>query len=69
MDLTSLNNTDGPDNLAKWLDVNLFKNLEKNKEFFPAAICVFPNFTELIRKKLENTKINTAVVTTDFPSG
>jgi len=55
LDMTSLNSTDGPVSLSNWLDKNAFDVIKKNKDFYPAAICVYPNFTKLVRDKLVGT--------------
>lgn len=69
IDLTSLNSTDGPTSLDKWLDKVVFKILEKHPDVKPGAICVYPNFSRLVSQKLKGTGIKTAVVSTCFPTG
>lgn len=69
IDLTSLNSTDGPTSLDKWLDKVVFKVLETHPDVKPGAICVYPNFSRLVSNKLKETGIKTAVVSTCFPTG
>jgi len=64
IDLTSLDATDN--------ESSIFKLITKaNKGFnglHPAAVCVYPNFGNLVNKNI-NQEINTAVVAGYFPSG
>lgn len=64
IDLTSLNSTDNIENITELVN-------KANKGFnntFPAAVCVFSNFGDYAKSKV-NSDINVAVVSTCFPSG
>ncbi|MBN2890733.1 MAG: deoxyribose-phosphate aldolase [Bacteroidales bacterium] len=68
IDLTSLNSSDTYKKIAEMTQkVNEFKN---NFPEMPnvAAICVYPNFVQTVRKNLSVSGINLASVTGGFPS-
>ncbi len=68
MDLTSLNSTDTKSKIEKMVDkVN---NFPLNFPKYPsvAAICVYPNFAEVVKKGLNSQNIKVAVVGGVFPS-
>lgn len=46
MDLTSLNSTDGPQYLKQWVQDNVLEPSLLQSDLKPAAVCVYPNFTE-----------------------
>ena len=68
IDLTTLNTTDSDESVMDFTKkVNLFD------EQFPdldnvAAICVYPNFAEIVRSTLEIENVNIACVSGGFPS-
>lgn len=68
IDLTTLNTTDSDESVMDFTKkVNLFD------EQFPdldnvAAICVYPNFAEIVRSTLEVENVNIACVSGGFPS-
>lgn len=68
IDLTTLNTTDSDESVMNFTKkVNLFD------EQFPdldnvAAICVYPNFAEIVRSTLEVENVNIACVSAGFPS-
>lgn len=68
IDLTSLNTTDNDENILKFTEkVNQFD------DEFPdlknvAAICVYPNFVEVVRNTLDIDGIKIACVSAGFPS-
>lgn len=68
IDLTTLNTTDSDESVMNFTKrVNLFD------EQFPdldnvAAICVYPNFAEIVRSTLEVENVNIACVSGGFPS-
>ncbi|RFC54101.1 deoxyribose-phosphate aldolase [Brumimicrobium aurantiacum] len=65
VDLTSLNSFDSKNSVTSFLDTAL----EYQKQGFQvAAICLFPNFTELAAKKLKSSSIQLAVVAGNFPN-
>jgi deoxyribose-phosphate aldolase len=64
IDLTSLNSTDSNASIDELI-------MKANKGYLntlPAAICVFSNFGEIVKKKI-SPKINVAVVSSCFPTG
>ena len=64
IDLTSLNNTDSQENI-----ITLVNKANKGfKSTYPAAVCVFSNFGDYAKNRI-NSNINVAVVSTCFPSG
>lgn len=68
IDLTTLNSTDSDESVLKFTEkVNLFE------QEFPdlknvAAICVYPNFAQVVRDTLEVENVNIACVAAGFPS-
>ena len=68
IDLTTLNSTDSDESVMKFTEkVNKFDN------DFPdlknvAAICVYPNFAEVVKNTLDVDGINIACVSAGFPS-
>ncbi|MHC1691296.1 MAG: deoxyribose-phosphate aldolase [Bacteroidales bacterium] len=68
MDLTSLNSTDTKSKIEKM--VEKVNNFPVNFPKYPsvAAICVYPNFAEVVKKKLNSQDVNVAVVGGVFPS-
>ena len=68
MDLTSLNSTDTKSKIEKM--VEKVNNFPVNYPKYPsvAAICVYPNFAEVVKKKLNSQDVNVAVVGGVFPS-
>ena len=68
MDLTSLNSTDTKSKIEKM--VEKVNNFPVNYPKYPsvAAICVYPNFAEVVKKNLNSQDVNVAVVGGVFPS-
>lgn len=68
MDLTSLNSTDTKSKIEKM--VEKVNNFPVNYPKYPsvAAICVYPNFADVVKKKLNSQDVNIAVVGGVFPS-
>lgn len=68
IDLTTLNATDSPQSVARFVErVNAFD------EEYPelknvAAICVYPNFAQIVRTVLDVTDVEIACVSGGFPS-
>lgn len=68
IDLTSLKSTDSPSGIAKFTErVNDFEN-EHGDLPSVAAICVYPNFTQVVRTVLEVSEVEIAAVSGGFPS-
>lgn len=68
IDLTTLNATDTPQSVAAFTErVNAF---EAEHPELPnvAAICVYPNFAQIVRTVLDVTEVNIACVSGGFPS-
>lgn len=68
IDLTTLNATDTPQSVAAFTErVNAF---EAELPELPnvAAICVYPNFAQIVRTVLDVTEVNIACVSGGFPS-
>jgi deoxyribose-phosphate aldolase len=65
IDLTSLNNDDHNRHIER-LCLRAVELYEKGYEV--AAICVFPNFVEIVKKSIDQTTIKTAVVGAGFPN-
>lgn len=68
IDLTTLNTTDSDESVMKFT-----QNVNRFEEEFPdlknvAAICVYPNFAEVVRDTLEVEGVNIACVAGGFPS-
>lgn len=68
IDLTTLNPTDSPRSVAAFVDrVNAFD--EEHPELKNvAAICVYPNFAQIVRTVLDVTDVEIACVSAGFPS-
>ncbi|HNW49084.1 MAG TPA: deoxyribose-phosphate aldolase [Bacteroidales bacterium] len=68
MDLTSLNSTDTKSKIEKM--VEKVNNFPVNYPKYPsvAAICVYPNFAEVVKTNLNSQDVNVAVVGGVFPS-
>lgn len=68
IDLTTLNSTDSPKSVAKFVErVNDFDN-EYPELKNVAAICVYPCFVQLVRSVLEVSDVEIAAVSAGFPS-
>lgn len=68
IDLTTLNSTDSPQSVAKFVErVNEFDNDYPELKNV-AAICVYPNFAQIVRTVLEVSDVEIAVVSGGFPS-
>lgn len=68
LDLTSLNTTDHDIKIKNMIDA-----VNKFEHHFPdcpnvAAICVYPNFVDVVKKNLTAKDVNIAVVSAGFPS-
>lgn len=68
IDLTTLNSTDNDESVMKFT-----RNVNRFEEEFPelknvAAICVYPNFAEVVRDTLEVEDVKIACVSAGFPS-
>jgi len=68
IDLTTLNATDSPRSVADFTDrVNVFE--EAYGELPPvAAICVYPNFAQVVRTVLDVSEVEIACVSGGFPT-
>lgn len=68
MDLTSLHNEDTPASIGKLVGkVNSF--VKEYPEYpLPASICVFPNFSSVVREKLECGDVRVTAVSGCFPA-
>ena len=68
IDLTTLNTTDSKERVAAFTKrVNDFEN-EFPQLKNVAAICVYPNFAEIVRMNLDVTEVNICAVAAGFPS-
>lgn len=68
IDLTTLRSTDSPRSVADFTErVNAFDNEYPNLRNV-AAICVYPNFAQVVRTVLEVTGVDVACVSGCFPS-
>lgn len=68
IDLTTLNSTDSPQSVAKFVErVNDFDNEYPNLKNV-AAICVYPCFTPVVRTVLDVSDVEIAAVSGGFPS-
>lgn len=68
IDLTTLKSTDSPQSVAKFVErVNDFDN-EYPQLKNVAAICVYPNFAQVVRTVLDVTDVEIACVSGGFPS-
>jgi len=68
IDLTTLKSTDSPQSVAKFVErVNDFDN-EYPQLKNVAAICVYPNFAQIVRTVLDVTDVEIACVSGGFPS-
>ncbi len=69
IDLTTLNTTDSPRSVADFVErVNAF---DEEHPDLPnvAAICVFPNFAQVVRTVLDVSRVDIACVSGCFPTG
>ena len=68
IDLTTLNATDSPQSVARFTErVNSFEE-EYGELPHVAAICVYPNFAQLVRTVLDVSDVSVACVSGGFPS-
>ena len=68
IDLTTLKSTDSPASVAKFTErVNDFEN-EHGDLPGVAAICVYPNFAQIVRTVLDVSEVEIACVAGGFPS-
>lgn len=68
MDLTTLNSTDTPSKVEALIDkVNDFQS-QYPKYPSVAAVCVYPNFSKVVKKMLKDPAVRIAVVAGVFPS-
>ena len=68
LDLTTLNATDSPQSVARFTErVNSFEE-EYGELPHVAAICVYPNFAQLVRTVLDVSDVSVACVSGGFPS-
>ncbi len=68
IDLTTLRSTDSPRSVADFTErVNQFDNEHPDMPNV-AAICVYPNFAQVVRSVLEVSKVDIACVSGCFPS-
>lgn len=68
IDLTTLNSTDSDESVMRFTEkVNKFDNEFPDLKNV-AAICVFPNFAEVVKDTLEVESVNIACVSAGFPS-
>lgn len=68
IDLTTLRSTDSPRSVAEFTErVNAFEN-EHGDLPSVAAICVYPNFAQVVRTVLEVSEVEIACVAGGFPS-
>lgn len=66
MDYTTLRVTDTADSVRNFT-ADLLRKLKKYELRNVAAVCVFPNYAEVVRDALQSTGIRTAVVAGSFP--
>lgn len=68
IDLTTLNSTDSPESVTKFVErVNAFD--EEHPELKNvAAVCVYPNFAQVVRTVLEVSDVEIACVSGAFPT-
>ena len=68
IDLTTLRSTDSPASVAEFTErVNAFDNEHPDMKNV-AAICVYPNFAQVVRTVLEVSDVDIACVSGCFPS-
>lgn len=68
IDLTTLNATDSPQSVADFTEkVNSFDELHPDLPNV-AAICVYPNFVQVVRSVLDVSQVRVAAVSGGFPS-
>lgn len=68
IDLTTLNSTDSPQSVADFVEkVNAFDNEHPDIKNV-AAICVYPNFAQVVRTVLDVTDVEVACVSGAFPT-
>lgn len=68
IDLTTLEGSDTFDRVKALCDKAKKPSLDKNIPSV-AAVCIYPRFIKFVKENLANTGINTASVSTSFPSG
>lgn len=68
VDLTSLNSTDSVESVKAFVASGIKTITASNISPF-AAVCVFSNFTEVVKSALSGTSISTACVAAAFPHG
>lgn len=68
IDLTTLNSTDSPESVARFTEA--VNDFEEQYPELPnvAAICVYPNFAQVVRAVLGVSSVNIACVSGGFPS-
>lgn len=66
MDYTTLTPCDTSESVAVFVDSLYTKTARLDVK--PAAICVFPNYASIVRRKLEGSGVSTAVVAAGFPA-
>ena len=68
IDLTTLNSTDSPQSVAKFVErVNAFEDEHPDLPNV-AAICVYPNFAQVVRTVLDVSDVEIACVSGAFPT-
>lgn len=68
IDLTTLNTTDSPRSVAEFTEkVNAFENEHPDLPNV-AAICVYPNFAQVVRTVLDVSEVDVACVSGAFPT-
>ena len=68
IDLTTLNSTDSPQSVARFVErVNAFEE-EYGELKNVAAVCVYPCFAQVVRSVLEVSDVDIACVSACFPS-
>src|SRR5690606_20107103 len=67
VDFTSLNGTDTNESIKATAEQ--LKREYEQSGFHPAAFCTWPIYAGLVKKALEGTPIQTAVVSGGFPAG
>lgn len=68
IEVTSLKTTDNEDNILKLVErINEFTNSNPDIPY-PAGICIYPKFVNIVNNSLETENINISSVTGGFPS-
>lgn len=69
IDLTSLNTTDSSQSISDWIErVNAFEDEHPDLPSV-AAVCVYPNFAQVVRTILDVSDVDIACVSGAFPTG